>query len=160
MENEVADVCYVIQVDICLCQQNFLWNAPPPLKRVSRQIFHVIARMQRVSQVLSCSNLGKRPISAEQPVFVSVACMMWPVLLGAAHIIKPNPYLDMPQQKQKHLKTPVWLIILRTVLTEIKSYPFCFWKCYMGGKNNKHSVTGSNACSCKNYSPQCKSLMT
>lgn len=86
--------------------------------------------------------------------------MMWPVLLGAAHIIKPNPYLDMPQQKQKHLKTPVWLIILRTVLTEIKSYPFCFWKCYMGGKNNKHSVTGSNACSCKNLSPQCKSLMT
>lgn len=77
MENEAADVCYVIQVDICLCQQNFLWNAAPPLKRVSRQIFHVIARMQRVSQVLSCSNLGKRPISAEQPVFVSghdVAC--------------------------------------------------------------------------------------
>lgn len=144
MENEVADVCYVIQVDICLCQQNFLWNAPPPLKRVSRQIFHVIARMQRVSQVLSCSNLGKRPISAEQPVFVSghdVAC----TFRGSTHHQTKSIFRYATAKTETFKNT-----CMINYPQNSKSYPFCFWKCYMGGKNNKHSVTGSNACSCKN----------
>lgn len=55
-ENDFADVCCVTEVDVCRCQQNFLWNLPP-LNGVSRQIIHVNGRMQRIFPDLLCFNL-------------------------------------------------------------------------------------------------------
>lgn len=91
-------LCWLIEADVCRCQQNFLWNLS--LTRVSRRIFHVNGgkRLQPRRHALT-SKKKKGWHQQDDLSSHTVRPLTWPVLSAGAH-----SRLAVCAQKETHAK--------------------------------------------------------